>query len=123
MPDKDRTVEELQSLMETNCVTERAIKVMLYIMRSQLFSDGNKRVAQLAANQILIQNGKGFLRIPVERNKEFFQLLVSFYETNEDSKILNFIYNTSIFGKRTVEMAEQEPINESMFKKHHGKSR
>ena len=38
-------------------VTERAITIMLYIMRSQMFFDGNKRTAQLAANQIMIQGG------------------------------------------------------------------
>ena len=35
--------------------------------------DGNKRTAQLAANQIMIQGGAGVLRIPVECQKEFSQ--------------------------------------------------
>ena len=65
---------EIQAIMNADLsVTERAITIMLYIMRSQMFFDGNKRTAQLAANQIMIQGGAGVLRIPVECQKEFLQ--------------------------------------------------
>ncbi|MDO5425994.1 MAG: Fic family protein [Eubacteriales bacterium] len=116
IPDTEKIKEDLRNLMEISCATERAIKVMLYVMRTQMFSDGNKRVAQLAANQILIQNGKGFLRIPEEENRRFFELLVEFYETNDDRKIADFIYHTSICGKKIVKEQENPPINEEMFK-------
>lgn len=116
IPDQDRIVEELNSLMRTPCATERAIKILLYIMRAQMFSDGNKRVAQFAANQILIQNGKGVLRIPVEKNAEFYHLLVEYYETGQEEAMTAFFYHTSIMGKKIVKNIEQVPINEEMFK-------
>ena len=72
-------------------------------------------MAQFAANQILIQNGKGLLRIPPERNAEFFQLLVEYYETKEDEKLVEFIYTTSIQGKRFVKTEELSPVSEKMF--------
>lgn len=115
IPDRDRITEELDQLMQTECVTERAILIMLYVMRTQIFSDGNKRVAQLAANQILIQNGKGLLRIPAEQNIQFFTLLIEFYQTNDNRKIKEFLYHTSIIGKKIVAQPEQEPVCEAMF--------
>lgn len=117
IPDTDAIKEDLQSLMRISCSTERAIKMMLYVMRTQMFSDGNKRVAQLAANQILIQNGKGFLRIPENKGGEFLNLLVKYYESNDDKEIAQFIFDTSICGKKLVKVQDQEPINEEMFKK------
>lgn len=121
LPDKERIVEELGHIMNIECCTERAIKVMLYVIRTQMFSDGNKRVAQLAANQILIQKGKGLLRISVEKNNEFFQLLVEYYETNNDGKIMNFLYHTSLIGKKEVVVREDKKICEEMFLKHNRK--
>lgn len=122
IPEKEQIINDLKRIMEMDCCTQKAIKMMLYIMRTQMFSDGNKRVAQLAANQILIQSGKGLLRIPVEKNNEFFELLVKYYETNQDERITEFLYQTSILGKKTVREIENEPINEEMFKrKRHGR--
>ena len=49
--------EYLTSINKIENATERAIEIMAYIMRSQLFWDGNKRSAMLFANQLMIQNG------------------------------------------------------------------
>lgn len=117
IPEKEQIINNLNHIMEMECCTQKAIKMMLYIMRTQMFSDGNKRVAQLAANQILIQGGKGLLRIPVEKNNEFFELLVKFYETNQDEQITEFLYQTSILGKKVVSEIQNEPISEEMFKR------
>lgn len=51
--------EELEQILtedfqKTN--TEIAIEVMLWVMRRQMFIDGNKRVAMLFANKIMIDN-------------------------------------------------------------------
>lgn len=71
---------------------------MLYGMRSQLFWDGNKRTSMIIANKIMIENGKGIITIKEENLLEFNQLLTEFYNTNNDEKIINFIYNNCIFG-------------------------
>ena len=101
--------------MEIPCVTERAIMVMLYIMRTQMFSDGNKQVAQIAANQILIKDGKGYLKIPEDKITTFFDLLIKYYETNDSKEVAEFVYNTSIQGKIIVKKQDNPPIDESMF--------
>ena len=97
-------------------VTERAITIMLYIMRSQMFFDGNKRTAQLAANQIMIQGGAGVLRIPVECQKEFFAKLIGYYETGNMREVKRFVYDTYIDGF-VKKLTEQPEISAEMFRK------
>lgn len=83
---------------EGKTVTERAIELMLYVMRTQTFLDGNKRTAMMLANHFMISNGKGIISIPVEHKEEFKKLLIEFYETNDNSKVKEFIYNCCIDG-------------------------
>jgi len=44
---------------------------MLYMMRAQIFEDGNKRAAMMVANHILIKNGRGIIAVPEEHQAEF----------------------------------------------------
>lgn len=115
IPDPVELDANIISIMKLPCITERAITLMLYIMRTQPFSDGNKRVAQLAANQVLIQNGKGFLKLQPDDQNTFFNLLVKYYETNSDKAISDFIYTTSIIGKHNIKLYSQVPVSEEMF--------
>ena len=86
-------------LKESNkSVTERAIELMLYIMRTQAFLDGNKRTAMMLANHFMVSKGKGIISIPVEHKEEFKTLLIELYETNDNSKIKEFVYNCCIDG-------------------------
>ena len=99
IPDYEEVEDEINCLMESDIsCTEKAINVMLYIMRSQLFFDGNKRTAQIAANQIMIQGGAGLIHIPVDRQNEFLTMLVDYYETANDTYIKEFLYQHAIEG-------------------------
>ena len=98
IPTKTTVEQELSTILTIENITLRAIKYMLYGMRSQLFWDGNKRTSMIIANKIMIENGKGIITIKEENLLEFNQLLTDFYNTNNDEKIINFIYNNCIFG-------------------------
>ena len=63
----------------------RALKYFCYIARTQMFIDGNKRVAQLMANKVLIENNIGIFQIPIEKLEEFKEMLIEFYETADDA--------------------------------------
>ena len=92
LPDRDRAEARIAAIRDSEATVEdRAIDMMLYLMRAQLFADGNKRVAQLVANQMLISAGRGVLSVLVEDIDEFLRLLVRFYETNAPEKIKAFI--------------------------------
>ena len=85
---KDRITEILQS---SNEVIDKAIKLCLYCMKTQIFIDGNKRAAIIFANHFLIQNGEGLLVVPEVKVEEFKPLLVRYYEGNDEERIVRFL--------------------------------
>lgn len=98
IPNAEKLHFELQELLKIPVVTDRAISVMLWIMRSQMFADGNKRVASMAGNKILIQNGRGIFSVPVELDGTFKTMLVKYYETNDMRSLKEWIYENCIDG-------------------------
>ena len=105
--------EELSELTYIESPTDRAISTMLYLARKQIFLDGNKRTAMLAANQIMIQNGCGIISVPIEKQSEFVALLIAFYESGSTAEIKEFIYRECVDGldfSRKVENAEPQII-------------
>ncbi|WP_243426094.1 Fic family protein [Mordavella massiliensis] len=115
IPDYQKAEDEINRIMQSDLsVTEKAMDLMLYVMRSQLFYDGNKRTAQIAANQIMIHGGAGILAVPVEKQPEFFTHLVCYYETGKAKDIKTFLYETSI-GGFNKEITAQPPINKAQF--------
>ena len=98
IPNKEKVEKEINDILSIENITLRAIKYMLYGMRTQLFWDGNKRTSTICANKILIENGKGIIRIPDNCIEEFNTLLSNYYNTNIESPILEFIYNHCIYG-------------------------
>ena len=67
-------------------------------MRRQMFLDGNKRTAMLAANQVMVSNGCGVISVPIEDQPEFTHLLVSYYESGDMEEIKGFVYENCIDG-------------------------
>ena len=98
IPNENDVKEKLNKILSIENITLRAIKYMLYGMRSQLFWDGNKRTSMIIANKIMIENGKGIITIKEENLLEFNTLLTNYYNTNNEEEIINFIYNNCIFG-------------------------
>lgn len=98
IPEETEVKEKLKEFEDIENITTRAIKYMLYGIRSQLFWDGNKRTSMICANKILIQNGKGILMVQDKDLKTFSELLSEFYTTNESDKIEKFLYKNCIFG-------------------------
>jgi len=99
IPVKEMVEKEIINILNTGVSqTEKALKMFLYITRSQLFWDGNKRTATLAANKILIAGGGGVLRIKENNILEFNTLLKEFYDTANGENLLKFLYEKCIFG-------------------------
>ena len=71
---------------------------MLWIMRMQIFKDGNKRVATIIANKILIQNGCGIISVSVEIDDEFKSMLVRYYESNDMTDLKQWLFDNCIDG-------------------------
>lgn len=70
---------------------DRAIELLLYTMKKQVFIDGNKRTAVIYSNHYLISKGKGIIAIPAELTEEFKNLLIPYYEGKDEKEIKKFI--------------------------------
>ena len=70
---------------------DRTVEILLYIMKKQVFIDGNKRTSVIFCNHYLISKGKGIIAIPVELTEEFKDLLIHYYEGQDEEKIKKFI--------------------------------
>lgn len=70
-----------------------AIELALYVMKTQIFNDGNKRTAIIFANHYLIARGAGLMVVPENIVPEFKQLLVKYYEDIDVGAIKDFLKN------------------------------
>ncbi len=84
--------EDLKNIFdqEMNDV-DRATELLLYVMKKQIFIDGNKRTSVLFSNHYLISKGKGIIVIPAELTDEFKNLLITYYEEKDEKRIKKFI--------------------------------
>ena len=98
IPDEPKIIADIKNIMKEENITKRSLVLMLYLMRTQAFWDGNKRTSMLVANKIMIENGCGVITIKEEYFKEFNSLLTEYYNTNKMEPLLEFLYNNCIFG-------------------------
>ena len=89
---------ELKEIQAIPNDLDRAITLFCWIQRSQMFIDGNKRVANLIANKEMIKTGQGILAVPVEKIGIYFTELIHYYETNDIEPIKHWIYENCIDG-------------------------
>ena len=94
---------ELQDIKNIPNAEERCLTLFGWIQRSQMFIDGNKRVANLVANKEFIKNGLGIIAIPVELIWEYFPRLINYYETNDFTELKNWLYEHALDGVETYE--------------------
>lgn len=84
--------ENIQRIVtQDNEKIDIAIELCLYCMKTQIFTDGNKRASVIFANHYLIAHGQGFLVIPEKEVSEFKKLLVRYYESDERTFISDFM--------------------------------
>lgn len=81
MPIEQIIKEELNIILTANenCI-DKTIDLLLYVMKKQLFLDGNKRTAVILANHYLISQGQGIIVVPAELVPTYKNLLIEYYE-------------------------------------------
>ena len=84
--------EDIQNIfnMEINDI-DKAIELLLYIMKKQIFIDGNKRTSIIFANHYLISKGQGIIAIPANLTNEYKKLLIDYYEGKDSTEIKKFL--------------------------------
>ncbi|MCR5308285.1 MAG: Fic family protein [bacterium] len=92
LPYESQVKEDLSNLLSKDDSYEVGIELLLYVMKKQLFLDGNKRTAVIFANHYLISRGMGLIVIPAELVPDYKKLLIDYYE-NGSKEIKEFLYN------------------------------
>lgn len=98
IPKKDEVMSDIDTIMTADtCTTSKALELYAYCCKSQLFWDGNKRTAFIAANKVLIAGGSGLLTIGDANIAEFNSKLTNYYNDDANkSTLLTFLYDKCI---------------------------
>lgn len=92
IPNEVEIKEAISKIVSSNASNiDKAIDLCLYVMKTQIFNDGNKRAAVIFANHYLISQGEGLIVIPEKEVPEFKRLLVDYYEGKDTTTIKTFM--------------------------------
>ena len=75
---------------------EKALQFFCFVAKSKIFINGNRRVAQLIANKILIENNIGIFQVPIDNLETFRDLLINLYKTNNNNDVISFMKNIAL---------------------------
>ena len=91
LPSEDNVKENLKSILNLNKeIIDVAIDLTLFVMKTQIYLDGNKRTAIIFANHYLISHGGGIIVIPSELVSEYKEHLINYYK-NSNTEINSFL--------------------------------
>ena len=94
IPFEDKVKQDIRDLLECKLDDiDKAIELCLYVMKTQIYNDGNKRTAVIYANHYLISKGQGLLVIDYSKVDEFKKNLVNYYENKDLMSIKLFLRN------------------------------
>ena len=94
IPFEDKVKQDIGDLLESKLDDiDKAIELCLYVMKTQIYNDGNKRTAVIYANHYLISKGQGLLVIDYSKVDEFKKNLVNYYEDKDLMSIKLFLRN------------------------------
>lgn len=92
IPIESQVLEELNGLLNSELDdVSLAIELLLYVMKRQIFIDGNKRTAVIFANHHLISKGLGIISIPGDLVEDYKKMLIMYYEGKDTDKIKQFL--------------------------------
>ena len=92
IPIETMVKEDIYNIVSSNKeYIDVAIELALYVMKTQVYIDGNKRTAIIFANHYLISKGKGLLVVPFDLVNEFKKHLIAYYEGKDETSIKTFL--------------------------------
>lgn len=120
LPQEDVIIDKLKEIENMSNRLEAALEMFCFVARTQMFLDGNKRVAQLMCNKIMMQADVGIFSVPYDQIDTFKELLVDYYETNDSNKIKTFFREKCLL--LNPEYVQKHKLTEELkFIKHNGR--
>ena len=94
LPVEYEVKEQIDKILASDAsALDIAIELALYVMKTQIFNDGNKRTAIIFANHYLVAHGAGLMVVPESIVPEFKQPLVKYYEDIDAMSTKDFLKN------------------------------
>ena len=91
-PFEDKVKQDIKDLLNSSLDDiDKAIELCLYVMKTQIYNDGNKRTAVVYANHYLISKAQGLLIIDYSKVDNFKKHLVNYYEDKDLTSIKSFL--------------------------------
>lgn len=92
IPIEYQVKENIENIIKSSDdVVQVAIELALYVMKTQIFNDGNKRTAIIFANHYLISHAGGLMVVPQNLVPEYKKMLVKYYEGTDEETIKSFM--------------------------------
>lgn len=101
-------------LASKRTATDKALTLMYHNMREQMFYDGNKRTATIAANKIMIDNGAGLINVPLDHWTTWQKVLADYYFSNDMTKLKDWTYKHGIQGMEPNLRARSQNIGKEI---------
>ncbi len=98
IPDEKEIRQKLEAFESEPASEDTIIARLLWMMRSQLFWDGNKRTAFLLANKEMIRYGFGLFSVAEERLQEFHKKLSDYYTSGHGNDLKSFLMEYCVVG-------------------------
>ena len=102
----DLFIKMTQKAFKMPDIYDQAIYLFLAMARYQFFYDVNKRMGRFIMNGHLLTNGYPAINVPAKRQLEFNELMLSFYET-ENQKLMNIFMRSCLDAKIITIMRER----------------
>ena len=99
IPNKEQAEKDVQEIFQgETTTTDKALTLMLWLSRTQLFMDGNKRTAIVAANVLMFADKRGLITVPENKMHWYSWQLQKYYKNGDTANLKHWLYDNAVFG-------------------------
>ena len=100
IPNEEQLKNELLYVLGISDTVDRSIEMLLFLMKKQMFADGNKRTAQFFSAEML-ENERLITIVPLHMQKQFSRFLLNYYENEKyKGQIKEFVKTYAVFERK-----------------------
>jgi hypothetical protein len=101
IPNKEELESSLNTILQIETPLERAINLLVFLLKENIFWGRNLSLAFIISNKIMIENGCGIIMVKSSYAEEFKVILKEYFEDDsKKKKLIGFIYDNLIDGEK-----------------------
>lgn len=99
IPEKETVIRDINKIInaKNKKIIDRAIDLLCYLCRAQVFNNGNKRTSLIFANYYLMLHSGGYIAVSDKLDREYKTKLVDFYEGKNES-VKKFLHDKCYYA-------------------------